>query len=180
MRLSTASFHERRLASKLPFSLSLSFTDNQRDMSKSMKPTDPTTAQSPVSPVGEAVRRRLLGDDTYEAMLRNTTGLDREYQLYITNQIFGRTWARGILSEQQLSLVNLSMLAGKARMEEWELHFRIAITVTKVPLIQLRELILHIGLYCGIPIARDCMAIARKVLKEEKVDLSVLDDEEQA
>ncbi|RZL63418.1 MAG: hypothetical protein EOP81_12855, partial [Variovorax sp.] len=81
-------------------------------MSKPMKPTDPTTAQSPVSPVGEAVRRRLLGDDTYEAMLKNTTGLDREYQLYITNQIFGRTWARGILSEQQLSLVNLSMLAG--------------------------------------------------------------------
>ncbi len=142
-----------------------------------MKPTDPTTASSPVSPEGEAVRRRLLGDDTYEAMLKNTTGLDREYQLYVTNQIFGRTWARGILNDQQLSLINLSMLAGNARMEEWELHFRVALKVTKVPLIQLRELILHIAMYLGIPIARDCMAIARRVLKEENIDLSVLDDD---
>lgn len=145
-----------------------------------MKLTDPTTVNSPVSPEGEAVRRFLLGDDTYEAMLVNTTGLDREYQLYVTNQIFGRTWARDILSKQQLSLINLAMLAGSGRMEEWELHFRIALNKTKVPLVQLRELILHIGLYCGIPIARDCMAIARKVLKEENVDLSALDDEPQA
>lgn len=145
-----------------------------------MKPTDPTTVNSPVSPEGEAVRRFLLGDDTYEAMLANTTGLDREYQLYVTNQIFGRTWARGILSQQQLSLINLAMLAGKGRMEEWELHFRIALNKTKIPLVQLRELILHIAVYCGIPIGRDCMAIARKVFKEEKVDLSVLDDEAQA
>ena len=143
-----------------------------------MKPTDPTTVNSPVSPEGERVRRHLLGDETYDAMVKNTTGMDREYQLYITNQIFGRTWARGILSEQQLSLINLSMLAGNARMEEWELHFRIAIKVTKVPLIQLRELILHIAMYLGIPIARDCMAIARKVLKEENIDLSVLDEAE--
>lgn len=141
-----------------------------------MKPTDPTTANSPVSAEGEAVRRRLLGDDTYDAMLKNTTGLDREYQLYVTNQIFGRTWARGILNDQQLSLINLSMLAGSARMEEWELHFRVALKVTKVPLIQLRELVLHVAMYLGIPIARDCMAIARKVLKEENIDLSVLDD----
>jgi len=145
-----------------------------------MKPTDPTTVNSPVSPEGEAVRRFLLGDDTYEAMLANTTGLDREYQLYVTNQIFGRTWARGILSKQQLSLINLAMLAGKGRMDEWELHFRVALNKTRIPLVQLRELILHIALYCGIPIGRDCMAIARKVLKEENIDLSVLDDEAQA
>ncbi len=140
-----------------------------------MKPTDPTTPASPVSPEGEAVRRHLLGDDTYDAMLANTTGLDREYQLFVTNQIFGRTWARGILSQQQLSLINLAMLAGLGRMEEWELHFRVALKRTGVPLVQLREIMLHIGLYCGIPIARDCFVIARRVLKEEKVDLSVLD-----
>ena len=144
-----------------------------------MKPTDPTTSQSPVSPAGEAVRRHLLGDDTYEATMANMTGLDREYQLFVTNQIFGRTWARGILDHQQLSLINLAMLAGRGRMEEWELHFRVALNRTQVPLIQLRELMLHIGLYCGIPIARDCFAIARRVLKEENVDLSVLDEEPQ-
>ncbi len=141
-----------------------------------MKPTDPTTSNSPVSPEGEAVRRHLLGDQTYENMLRDTTPLDAEYQLFVTNQIFGRTWARGILSHQELSLINLSMLAGRGRMDEFELHFGIALNQTKVPLIKIRELLLHITMYCGIPIGRDCFAVARRVLAENKVDLSVLDD----
>ena len=68
------------------------------------------------------------------------------------------------------------MLAGLGRMEEFELHFRIAVTRTKVPLIQLREILLHIGMYCGIPIGRDAFAIARRVLKEERIDVSQLDE----
>ncbi len=138
---------------------------------------EPTTARSDFDPEGEAVRRHLLGDETFEKMLREKTPFDEEYQLFVTNQIFGRTWARGILSHQQLSLINLAMLAGRGRMEEWELHFRIALNQTKVPLIQLREVMLHIMLYCGIPIARDCFAIARRVLREEGVDLSVLEEQ---
>jgi hypothetical protein len=31
-------------------------------------------------------------------------------------------------------------------------------------------------MYCGMPIGRDAMAIARRVLKEEGVDLSELDE----
>ena len=71
-------------------------------------------------------------------------------------------------------------LASAGRMEEWQIHFRVALNVTKVPLLQLREMILDIQLYCGAPIARDCMAIARKVFKELNIDQSVLDDDETA
>src|SRR5690606_34304190 len=98
-----------------------------------------------------------------------------EWQVFVTNQVFGRTWARGIIPQQHMSLINLAMLAGLQRMEEFELHFRIALNSTKVPLVQLRELLLHISMYCGVPIGRDCFAIARKVLKEENVDLSELE-----
>lgn len=141
------------------------------------------TSQSKASadgfdPSGEAVRRLLLGDAAMDNALKNMTPFDREYQLFVTNQIFGRTWARGILSKPQLSLLNLGMLAGKGCMEEFELHFRIALTVTKVPLIQLREVLLHICMYCGIPIAREAFLIARRVLKEEGIDVSSLDDDQ--
>jgi alkylhydroperoxidase/carboxymuconolactone decarboxylase family protein YurZ len=125
---------------------------------------------------GVAVRRALLGNEHYENSMRNQTGLDREWQTFLNNQVFGRTWARGILEHRQLSLINLGMLAGLGRMEEFELHFKIALNVTKVPLIQLREILLHIGMYCGVPIGRDCFAIARRILKEEGTDLSVLDE----
>jgi len=137
--------------------------------------TQPDASAPGFDPHGEAVRRHLLGDATMDSALANMTPFDREYQLFITNQIFGRTWARGILSEQQLSLINLGMLAGKGRMDEFELHFRTAVKVTRVPLIQLREVLLHIGLYCGIPIGREAFLIARRVFEEEGIDLSSLD-----
>lgn len=142
-------------------------------MTTQHNPTSPTPG---FDPLGENVRRQLLGDEAFERALTAMTPFDREYQLFVTNQIFGRTWGRGILSQQQLSLINLGMLAGKGCMEEFEMHFRVALKVTRVPLIQLREVLLHIGMYCGIPIARDAFVIARRVLQEENVDLSTLDE----
>ena len=125
--------------------------------------------------VGDVSRRAIIGDQYVDGMLKEKNAFDHEWQEYLNNQLWGRTWARGILSHQQLSLVNLSMLAGLGRMEEFELHFRIALTRTKVPLIELREILLHIGMYCGVPIGRDAFAIARRVLKEEGVDVSQLE-----
>jgi len=126
--------------------------------------------------VGDVSRRAIIGDHYVDGMLKEKNAFDHEWQEYLNNQLWGRTWARGILSHQQLSLINLSMLAGLGRMEEFELHFRIALTRTKVPLIQLREILLHIGMYCGVPIGRDAFAIARRVLKEEGIDVSRLDE----
>ena len=58
--------------------------------------------------------------------------------------------------------------------EEFELHFRNALLRTKVPLEQLRELMLHISQYCGQPTGAAIWKISRRVLKEEKIDLSQL------
>jgi len=130
------------------------------------------------SEVGDASRRRIIGDEYVDPMLASLNAFDREWQCYVNNELWGRTWSRGILQDQQLSLINLAMLAGLGRMEEFELHLRIALNHTKVPLIQLREVMLHIAMYCGVPIGRDCFAIARKVFQEEQVDVSVLDEAE--
>ncbi len=127
------------------------------------------------SPAGDAARRAIVGDQYVDRMLQVKDGFDHEWQEYLNNQLWARTWSRGILEHRQLSLINLAMLAGLGRMEEFELHFRIALTRTKVPLIQLREVLLHIGMYCGVPIGRDCFAIARRVLKEEGIDVSALE-----
>ena len=137
------------------------------------------TARQPLpegfSQIGDASRRRIIGDEYVDPMLASLNEFDREWQCYVNNELWGRTWSRGIIADQQFSLINLAMLAGLGRMEEFELHFRIALNRTKVPLVQLREILLHISMYCGVPIGRDCFAIARKVLKEENVDLSSLD-----
>jgi alkylhydroperoxidase/carboxymuconolactone decarboxylase family protein YurZ len=127
---------------------------------------------------GKKYRRLINGDQYIDDQLSQRNAFNHEWQVFVTNQLWGRTWSRGIIAMQDFSLIQLGMLAGAGRMEEWEIHFRVALNVTKVPLVQLREMILHIQLYCGTPIARDCMAIARNVFKELNVDQSVLDDDE--
>ena len=129
---------------------------------------------------GKKYRRLINGDQYIDDQLAQRNAFNHEWQVFVTNQLWGRTWSRGIIAMQDFSLIQLGMLAGAGRMEEWEIHFRVALNVTKVPLVQLREMILHIQLYCGAPIARDCMAIARKVFKELNIDQSVLDDDEAA
>lgn len=140
--------------------------------------TASTTGQSPFSAEGEKTRRTIVGDKYVDNMLEQMDDFDREWNIYCTNQLWGRTWSRGILEHKQLSLLTMGMLAGLGRMDEFEMHFRIALKHTGVPLAQLREVLLHIGMYCGIPIARDAFVIARRILKEEGVDLSQLNQSE--
>ena len=135
----------------------------------------PTTRQTGFWPEGEASRRRIVGDAYVDGMLAEKTAFDEEWQIYCTNQLWGRTWRRGILEQRQLSLLTLGMLAGSGRFEEFEIHFRIALKHTGVPLAQLREVMLHIVMYCGVPVARECFICARRVLHQENVDLSQLD-----
>lgn len=134
----------------------------------------PTNAKTPHARLGHQTRRVIVGDDYVKNALQSTP-FDAEWQAYLNNQLWARTWARGVITHQEFSLINLAMLAGLGRMEEFELHFKIAITRTKPPLDKLRELLLHIGMYCGIPVGRDCFVIARRLLKEHDIDLSVLE-----
>jgi alkylhydroperoxidase/carboxymuconolactone decarboxylase family protein YurZ len=98
--------------------------------------------------------------------------------MYVTNVSWAGTWARQVIDRPTLSLVTLGMLAGAGQMEEFERHVRNALLRTGVPQLQLREVLLHIGHYCGIPTGAACFAIVRKVMREEGIapDAALLED----
>lgn len=122
------------------------------------------------SQAGLATRRKYLGDKWLDAALDNMTEFSREWQKHATNVVWAGSWTRGVLEKQELSLINLAMLAALNRMAEFELHFRVAVTSTKVPLEKLRELLVHIVVYCGAPVGVEMFAIAKKILAEEGID----------
>jgi 4-carboxymuconolactone decarboxylase len=128
--------------------------------------------KSLMSPVGAKTRREILGDEWVDSNSQNVTEFDRAWQMYVTNINWAGTWSRNIIPPQQLSLINLAMLAASGQMHEFEHHFRNALLRTKVPLEQLRELLLHIAQYCGIATGTNMFRIARRVLAEEKIDVS--------
>ena len=125
-----------------------------------------------MSSVGTETRRKILGDEWVDNNGQNTTEFDRAWQMYVTNINWAGTWSRNIIPAQQLSLINLAMLAASGQMHEFEHHFRNALLRTKVPLEQLRELLLHVSQYCGIHTGTDMFRIARRVLAEERIDVS--------
>ena len=133
-----------------------------------------TNDLSGFSPVGMKTRREIAGDEWVDLNLGNMTEWDRYWQMLATNTNWHTTWSRGIIPRQTLSLVNMAMLAALGHWGEFEHHFRSALLRTNVPLVQLREILLHISQYCGMATGAEIWKIARRVLKELNVDLSQL------
>jgi 4-carboxymuconolactone decarboxylase len=116
---------------------------------------------------GLKLRREVLGDDYVDRSLASVDDFNREFQAMVTEHAWGAIWSRPGLSKKQRSLLNLAMLAALNRPEEFELHFRGALK-NGCTLDELKETLLQIAVYCGMPAGVASFRIARKVLAEHK------------
>jgi 4-carboxymuconolactone decarboxylase len=114
---------------------------------------------------GMKLRREVLGDDYVDRSLAGVDDFNREFQRMVTEHAWGTIWARPGLSKKQRSLLNLGMLAALNRPEEFELHFRGALR-NGCTLEELKETLLQIAVYCGMPAGVASFRIAKKVLAE--------------
>ena len=114
---------------------------------------------------GLTARKAVLGAEYVERSLHAADDFNREFQELVTEYCWGTTWGDESLDYRQRSLLNLGMIAALNRMQEWELHFRGAIRNGWTP-DELRAILIHIAVYCGIPTGVECFRIARKVLAE--------------
>lgn len=116
---------------------------------------------------GMKVRREVLGDDYVDRALASVDDFNREFQQMVTENAWGAIWGRPGLAKKQRSLINLAMLAALNRPEEFELHFRGALR-NGCTLEEIKETLLQIAVYCGMPAGVGAFRIARKVLDERK------------
>lgn len=117
---------------------------------------------------GLKIRKEVLGPQYVDKALSGIDDFNRDFQEMVTEYCWGGTWGRGVLSKQQRSILNLGMLAALNRPHEFKIHFRGALT-NGCSLEDLREVLLQIAVYCGIPAGVEAFRIAREVLKEEGV-----------
>ena len=103
---------------------------------------------------GLAIRKAVLGEEYVEKALDNTDDFNRDFQEMVTEYCWGGVWGREGLSRKQRSINNLCMLAALNRPQEFELHFRGALR-NGCTLEELREVLLQIAVYCGVPAAVD-------------------------
>ena len=111
---------------------------------------------------GMQARRRVLGDAHVDRAGEAVTDLDRDFQQWITETVWGSVWARDVLDDRERSLVTIAILAALGR-EELDLHLR-ATANTGVTPQEVAEVMLHVGVYAGVPAANTGLSRAKELL----------------
>jgi 4-carboxymuconolactone decarboxylase len=122
----------------------------------------------PLSEVGLATRRAVLGDAYVDESLKNADEFAFPMQELVTRYCWGDIWNRPGLDRKTRSLLNLAMLTALNRPHELRVHVRGAINngLTKE---EIREVFLQAAIYCGVPAGVDSFRVAREVFKEMNV-----------
>jgi 4-carboxymuconolactone decarboxylase len=116
---------------------------------------------------GEKMRRAVLGDAHVDAAEANKSDFDAGWQQFITEVAWGTVWQGGALERATRHLITIGILAALGKEDELAMHIR-ATENTGVTAEQLKELMLQVAVYAGVPAANRAMAIAKRVLAEER------------
>ena len=119
-------------------------------------------------------RTEVLGPEYVERAVAGADNFNRDFQQIVTEYCWGGTWGRGVLERKNRSILNLGMLAALGKSHEFKLHFRGAIN-NGLTLEELREVLIQISVYCGIPAGVEAFRNAREVLKDMNIDTSAMD-----
>ena len=114
---------------------------------------------------GMRVRREVLGDNHVDAAVERTTGFTADFQDLITRYAWGEIWTRPGLDRRQRSCITLTALVALGRLEELEMHVRAA-RRNGLTADEIKEVLLHSAIYCGVPAANAAFTVAQRVLAE--------------
>ncbi len=114
---------------------------------------------------GMEIRREVLGDEHVDAAIERTTPFTADFQDLITRYAWGEIWSRPGLDRRTRSCMTLTALVALNRLDELALHVRAALRNGLTP-DEIKEVLLHSAIYCGVPAANAAFAVAQRALDE--------------
>jgi 4-carboxymuconolactone decarboxylase len=111
------------------------------------------------------IRRSVLGDAHVDRAEARKTSFDEDFQRLITETAWGSVWARPGLDKRTRSLLTIAMLASFGHHEELAMHIR-ATRNTGATESDVKETLLQVAIYAGVPAANSAIAIAKRVYAE--------------
>ena len=124
-----------------------------------LAPAPDTTVEA-----GTPIRRAVLGDAHVDARAAAATEFTRDFQEWITRVAWGTVWARPGLDYRTRRLLVLAMTAALGRWEEYRLHVRTGLAA-ELETCDLKEVLLQVAVYAGIPAANTGFQIAEEERK---------------
>ena len=114
---------------------------------------------------GMEVRAAVLGEEYVQAAMQNADEFSKPLQDLVTEYCWGAVWGREELPKKTRSMLNLAMLSALNRPHELKMHIKGALT-NGVSKDEIREVLLQVAIYCGIPAGVDSFRIAREAFAE--------------
>ena len=114
---------------------------------------------------GLEIRKAVLGEAYVSNALKNADDFNKPFQELVTEYCWGAVWGREGLSKKTRSMLNLAMLCALNRPHELKMHIGGALRngVTRT---EIREVLLQVAIYCGIPAGVDAFRVAKETFAE--------------
>jgi 4-carboxymuconolactone decarboxylase len=116
---------------------------------------------------GREIRSSVLGKEFVDNAFKTADEFNMPLQELVTEYCWGAIWGREELPRKTRSIINLAMISALNRPHELKIHVKGAL-VNGVTPTEIREILLQVAIYCGVPAAVDSFRIAREVLQEHQ------------
>jgi 4-carboxymuconolactone decarboxylase len=114
---------------------------------------------------GLEIRSAVLGTAHVDKALAEADDFTKPLQDFVTEYCWGAVWGRDGLTRKTRSMLTVAMIAALNRPHELRMHIKAALT-NGVTRDEIREILLHVGIYAGVPAAVDSFRIARETFAE--------------
>jgi len=114
---------------------------------------------------GMAIRKAVLGDAHVARAQANSSDFDADFQRFLTEVAWGSVWSRPGLDRRTRHLLTIAMLAALGKHDELAMHIG-AIDRTGVTLDEVKEVLIQVAIYAGVPSANAAFALAKRVLAD--------------
>jgi 3-oxoadipate enol-lactonase/4-carboxymuconolactone decarboxylase len=128
------------------------------------------TAAATLFEAGMRNRRRILGDAWVDQSLAARTPFNADFQEMIARTAWQEIWGRPGLDERTRRLLVIAITATQGRWEEFCLHVRAGIERDGFSLDELKETLMQLAVYAGVPAANTAFSEAGKILAQVATD----------
>ncbi|MEQ8346552.1 MAG: 4-carboxymuconolactone decarboxylase [Sneathiellaceae bacterium] len=114
---------------------------------------------------GMRTRRAVLGDAHVDRASQGITPFDADFQRFITEGAWGSVWSRPGLTKRERSLITIALLAALGHHDEVAMHVRATANTGATPE-DVKEAMLHVAVYAGVPAANSAIRVAKAAFAE--------------
>jgi 4-carboxymuconolactone decarboxylase len=114
---------------------------------------------------GLEIRKAVLGAEFVEKSIASADEFNMPMQRLVTEYCWGAVWGREELPKKTRSMLNIAMLCALNRPHELKMHLGGALR-NGVSKAEIREILLQVAIYCGVPAGVDAFRVARETFAE--------------